>query len=135
MDDALRVRGGEPPRDLDRPLRGFARGGRARDELVAQRHALEELHHDIGHVLGAALARRSPFGAKAADVIDRDDVRMVESGSCARFTLEAFEPFGVAGHVRRQDLHGDVAIQSIVVGAIDLAHSACADRADDLVRS
>ena len=51
--------------------------------------------------------------------------------------IEAFrkagEAFGIAGHVGRKDFEGDVASEFGVGGAVDLAHAASAEGADDAV--
>ena len=52
----------------------------------------------------------------------------------ARFLLEALQALGIGRERRGQDLDGDVATEPRVAGAIDLAHPAGADLAEDLVR-
>ena len=63
----------------------------------------------------------------------RADVRMVELGDGARLALEAGAHLGCRGQVRGQHLDGDVAAQARVVGAVDLAHAARAERGEDPV--
>ena len=60
------------------------------------------------------------------------DVRMVRRGKDAGLAFEAHDPFGVGGAGLRQDLARDAAIESDVAGAIDFAHSACANRLLDV---
>ena len=50
-----------------------------------------------------------------------------------RLALEAGAHLGVRGQVRRQHLDRHVAPEPRVVGAIDLAHAARAERGEDLV--
>ena len=69
-----------------------------------------------------------------AEVEDREDVRMREGGDGLGLALEAGERLGIAGQVGRQDLHRDVAIELRVSRAVDLAHTAGAERTEDLVR-
>jgi hypothetical protein len=57
------------------------------------------------------------------------DVRVVQCGDRARLAREAFRELG------RRDLDGDVAIESRVARAIDLAHAAFTDGGKDLVRT
>ena len=110
VDDALAVRGGEAPRDLERPVdRLLLRHGRA-VELAAQRLALEQL----GHGVGDAVVR--------AEVVDREDVRMRERGDGLGLALEARERVGVRGQLRGEDLDGDLAVELRVARAVDLAH-------------
>ena len=60
------------------------------------------------------------------EAVDLCDVRMVERGQHLRFTVKAREPIRIAGKRRGQDLERDVAAELGVAGAIDLAHTACA---------
>ncbi len=68
-----------------------------------------------------------------ADVVDGEDVRMVEGAGGAGFLLEAGEPFVGVGERSGKDLDGDVATEPLVAGAIDLAHAAGAELAEDFV--
>ena len=67
------------------------------------------------------------------DRVDRDDVRVVEGGNATGLTAESFEPIGIGGHSGRQHLEGDIASESRVVRAIDLAHPAGANGRNDRV--
>ena len=50
-----------------------------------------------------------------------------------RLTIEAREARRIGAHVRRQNLHGDLAAKPRVTGAIDLAHATLAERREDFV--
>ena len=54
---------------------------RAFRELIAQRPPVDELHRDVRRVVGAA------------DLVDRDDARMVERRGRSRLLLEAGQSF------------------------------------------
>jgi hypothetical protein len=58
---------------------------------------------------------------------------VVESGDGAGFALETGEAVGIGGGVGREDFEGDIALEFCVGGAIDLAHAAGAEGADDLI--
>jgi len=58
---------------------------------------------------------------------------VVEPGYGAGLALESGKPFGAGVHLGGQHLERDVAPQAQVLCAIDLAHAARAERADDLV--
>ncbi len=58
---------------------------------------------------------------------------MIERSQDLRFALEAREPLGIEGEAVRQDLERDVALERRVVGAVHLAHAACAKRGQNLV--
>ncbi len=86
-----------------------------------QRLPLHELHGEE-----AALEQ-------VADLVDRDDVRVVERRRGARFLLEAPDRVGVAGERGPQQLHRDLAAKPGVVRQVDLAHPAAADQRQHLV--
>jgi hypothetical protein len=52
---------------------------------------------------------------------------MIERGEQLGFAAEPREPFGIIGDLRRQHFERDVAMQSGVPRAVDLAHAAGAD--------
>jgi hypothetical protein len=84
------------------------------DEAI-QVEAVEVLHH----VIEGAFRR-------AAVVVDRDRVRVVESRGQLRLALEAFEPLG-AGASRGKELDRGAAAKHLVLGAVHDAHAALAD--------
>ena len=67
------------------------------------------------------------------DVVDRADVGVIQRGRRARFALEPLERAGLQGHVFRQELEGDRAIEPAVLGLVDDAHAAAAEEFGDLV--
>ena len=71
----------------------------------------------------------------AANVVDAADVRMVQRGDRTRLALEASPRIGVAGDFTREDFDGNRAIETSIVGFVDLAHAAGAQRADDFIRT
>jgi hypothetical protein len=98
-------------------------GQRALLQAARQRLAVDELHHQV---VDAVLA---------TDVVQRADVGMTQLRDGARLAVEAGAGLGRLGQVRRQHLHGHIAAQARVAGAVDLAHAAGAERGDDLVRT
>ena len=60
---------------------------------------------------------------------------MVERGDRPRLALETRPQIGVAGGFTREDFDGNRAIETSVVGFVDLAHAAGAQRADDFIRT
>ena len=60
---------------------------------------------------------------------------MVQRGEQLRLAREARQPLGIVGERGGQDLDGDVAIESRVAGAIDLAHAARPEGAGDFIRT
>ena len=109
--DNPRVRG-SGPRASSRESAACARDDQA---------GVQELRHDVGHAV------------VGADVVDGEQIWMVERGGGARLLLESPHAIGIADNVRQQDFESDLAAQPRVVGAIDLAHPARAERRLDLV--
>jgi hypothetical protein len=70
-----------------------------------------------------------------ADVMERADVRMIERGNSTGFPVEAFTPVGIGRKMLGKNLDRYRTIKPRISRAIDLAHTACADRCDDLVRT
>ncbi len=89
-------------------------------EHLAQRLAVDELHRDVDR------------GLVGADVVDRDDVRVVQGGGRARLLLETLAAIDVRGELRREDLDGHVAPEARIARAIDLSHPSRAEGREDL---
>ena len=115
MHDAAGVRSLERVGDFQAEIEHALERQRARRDLVLQRLAVEQLHHD--EVLAVVLA----------DVVDRADVRMVQRRGDARLAPEAFERLGVRGQIARQELQRDLTAEPDVFRAVDDAHAAAAD--------
>ena len=84
MDDAFVMRGGHAAGDLHGEIRGLRCGQRPARDSVAQRLALEQLRHHVGHV------------ALDVHVEDRDDVGVVERGGGLGFLRESRQTIGIA---------------------------------------
>ena len=82
-----------------RDLQEFLNQHPAGHHEVAQRASIHQLHGQEANAVGF-LGR-----------MDRDDVRVVESGDGASFAIEAFETSGFVDEVSRQDLQRDVAAE------------------------
>ena len=126
MDDAFLVRCSKAARELLRVVHRLADRDARREavpEFLAQRLAVEQFHHEIRR----ALVR--------ADVVDRDEVRMVQCPGSARFLLEAAQSPGVRRDFVGKDLDRDVAADPRVTCAKHLTHPSRSDAASDLVRT
>ena len=110
MDDALLVRGFERVGDLLRDRQHVGERQRTAPDDRGEVLTIDELHHE--RVL--------------LDAVDRADVRMVERGEQLRLAREPSQAAGVSRKELGQDLQRNVAIESGVAGAIDLAHAAFA---------
>src|SRR5262245_31174340 len=81
------------------------------------------------------LHRQKTDSTRFFDRVQRDDVRMVETRYGLGFTLEAREALRRRGQRFGEQLDGDVAVQTRVVGTINLAHPSRAERRKDFVES
>src|SRR6266566_1092104 len=87
---------------------------------VAQRAAVEVLHHQIRHALTADWRK-----AKVSHV---HDVRVAQASRCACLALESFDELFVAHELRCDQLEGDIAFRAQVCGQIHRAHPALAQQ-------
>ena len=60
---------------------------------------------------------------------------MGERGGCVRFRFEALQPLGIDRERGRENLDRDVSAQAGITRAIDFAHPAGTEDADDFVRT
>ena len=123
MNDSAFVRCGEPVRDLEGQVDHLANRDRAAIHSPAKRLAFEHLGHDERHA------------RIGADVVHRKNIGMVQRRGSAGFLLESMETIDVSGKRGGQHLDGDVAPEPRIVGAVDLSHSAAAQRRKDFVRA
>ena len=70
-----------------------------------------------------------------AHIVQGADVRMLEGGHRARFTIETVAELPVGGNRCSQNFDGDSAVEARIGRALDFAHSAAAERALDFVRA
>jgi hypothetical protein len=63
---------------------------------------------------------------RLSDVVDRHQVRVIQTGGYLRFTLKAPAGAGI-GHVRRKEFHGNLSVQLRIESAIDDTHTALSD--------
>jgi hypothetical protein len=68
-----------------------------------------------------------------ADVVHRDDIEVIQRRRELRFTCKALS--GIVVDVIRDELDGDDTAETCIARVIDLAHSARAESADDLIRA
>ena len=119
--DAARVRRLQAIGDLDGHAEHRVKGHRAATHGVKQRLSLEEFGDDIRHAI------------VPADVVHREDVRVIQCRGCARFLLESREAIRVGDERGWQHLDRDVPLQPGVSAAIHLTHAARADLGSDFI--
>src|SRR5208282_3495449 len=62
------------------------------------------------------------------NVVERADIRMLERRNSFCFALHALSQFRVRGKMRRQNLDSNNSVEARVLGAVDFAHPARAQR-------
>jgi len=119
--DSLGMGGGEGLRDLAANVDdGFPRDSRGRN--LAERSPLDQLHRD------------EPADVGLADLVYGDDVGMVQAGGGVGFPDEAVDGRAIAGQPLGDELDRHLTTEPRIARAIDLTHSARAERSQDLVR-
>jgi hypothetical protein len=83
--------------------------------------APEKLHHDERRVLFLA------------ELVDRHDVAVLQPRDGLRLAMEAVARRGVAGEIDQHQLDRDVALEHLVVRAVQHTHPAPSDALDDVV--
>ena len=104
-------------------------GKRSLRKPVGECLTVQKLHDEVGH---RALGSRAAVGA---DVVERADVRVIQSGNDACFALETLTRGFVDGDVGPQHFDRDGPPQSSVAGPVDLAHPAAADAGFQMIRT
>ena len=123
MDDALAVRGGQATGGLRGQVDDALGAERAALQSLAQALALEQLGDEVG------------VSVCVADVVDREDVRVIEEPGGSRLLLEAVQAIRVRGVLRGQHLEGNRTPEFRVGRAVHLAHAAGADGGHYFVRA
>ena len=83
--------------------------------MLVERHAVEQLHRDIGEAVGLA------------DVVDGDDIGVGERAGGPGLAQEAADEAEILAEFRLQHLDREHAVDARIVGAIDVGHRAFAD--------
>ncbi len=122
VEHALLVRRGEPRRHLPRDVQGLVL--REPPDAAEERREVLPVHE---------LHRQEVLTLGLADVPHAADGRVRDLPRHAHLAVEALEAPGVALERARQELEGHGMLELQVVGAVDLAHPAAAEEADDAV--
>jgi hypothetical protein len=123
MNNSVLMRRGKTAQDMPRILKGFAHRQWPMLEIPAKCFAFQVLHHQI---IDSILL---------ADIEQRADVRVLQSGDGPRLAPESFSALRIGGDGRGKDLDRNISIQASVASAVYLAHSTRADGTHNLVRS
>ena len=115
MHDARMVRGPERAANLKGDVERFRYLGPPSAEPHAQCLPIDKLCRNEANAVGFA------------DVVNRQDVRMVEGRYRARFLAETPQRILDVGELGREDLQRDFATQPAILGQVDLPHAACSE--------
>ena len=102
---------------------------RSSSDTFRQGIAFDELQYQVPDDIGLSRGRRA-----FREIVDGRDIGVVERGDRLRLAMKSSDSFRVAGVRIGQDLDGDAPIEPGVVGRIDFAHAARAERAEDFIR-
>ena len=119
MHDAAAVRGGEPLGDARQdPAQSLGR------KRTVPEHGIERAALDVGQ-------HHEQPAAGLLDPVDGADRRVIERRERAGLAFETRPRLGIRGLRGMNELERNRAVELEVVGAIDLAHAAGAERAPD----
>jgi hypothetical protein len=93
----------------------------ARLDRLAEVHAVHVFHEEVEQAVGGL-----------AKVMHADDMRMAQPCQGAGLAGEALGEGRVAAGLRRQDLHRNQAVQTLLPRLVDRAHAAAAEKFDNL---
>src|SRR2546426_11563174 len=111
MDYSLRMRGGQPARNLEGVINALSQGEFAALQTLAHRLAFQQFRDHIRR----AIVR--------SHVIYCQYVRVVERAGGFCFLFKALQLIGGGSEVLWQNLYRDVAPERRISGAIDTAHA------------
>ena len=112
MDHASGVGGVEGLGYLQPEGDGAVHWRRALGELIGERPAFEKFHDEERHAV------------LFANVEERADVRVIEARDGAGLARQAIESARVRERPGGEDLHGHIAVEPRIAGAIHFAHAA-----------
>ena len=112
MNDPCAMRGAQRVGDLDADLERTREWRAAAFEERGQRLAAHVLHHEERLLAGLA------------DVVNRENPRMIQGGARLRLLLEPPEAIGITGECRGEQLDGNRAAEQRVTRELHLAHAA-----------
>ena len=121
VDYAGAMSGVERVGDFDADFEKAIEFERAAGDDVLECRAVEKFHGDEG----AAVI--------FTDVVDGADIRVIERGGGAGFTLEPIERLGIVSEIVGKKFESDEAAEASVFSFVDDAHSAAAEFFDDAV--
>ena len=116
MDQPGLVRRGEASAGLQKDIPHLSPGARSLLEPGAQGESVDELHGDEHRL------------AEGANLVHGDDVGMGETGHGLSLSNHACLSARPISLLRSQELDGDTSVQLGIVGGVDDAHRAAADR-------
>ena len=123
MDDAAFVSRGQRVGDLSRDVDSLIERERSLPQPILERLSFHQLHDDAGGV------------SDLLEPVNLGDVGVVQRGQDLRLAFKPRQPIGIVREMVRQQLQGDVALQSRIAAPKDDSHAAFAQLGGDLVRT
>ncbi len=121
MHDSLGMRRRQRVRHLDADIEHALGLHRLSRDGLLQALALQLLHHNEG------------MAAVILNAVNSADVRMIQQRRRPRLPREAFQRFGVAHKVFRDELQGDMPPQLQVLGLVNHAHTTAPELSQDAI--
>src|SRR5262245_49270103 len=121
VDHSFLVRRLERIRDLDGDPDGLVDRDWSERDAIGQRGTFHELEDECSTGL--------------PEPVDTGDIGVAQYSEELCFSSEPRGPIRIRGKAVRQDFERDVSMQVHIARAVDLAHAARANRADDLIRA
>jgi len=147
VDDAAVVRGFERFGDLAGDGQGIVEFETAQLQALGESGSFDEFHDERGRRAGKNEGARTAVGVgmdhgrlvvgerAILQAVDRGDVGMIQGSEKLGLTAEAGHAFDVGGEGSGKNFERDFAAEFGIAGAVDFAHAADAERADDFVRA
>ena len=112
VNNAFRMGSVEGVGDLDTQLEKSFHIHRATRNLMFQCQTIKKFHDE------------KPLAVMVGDLVDRTNVRMIQSGCCSGFPPEAFQRLWVFRDIVREKLDGHESTEHGVLGFVDDSHAA-----------
>ena len=121
VNDAFGVSRVEGVGNFDGQGKNLAGLHRTARDAVLQGYAIQKLHGDEG------------LAVLLADIVNRTDVGVIQSGGGLGFALKTAERLGIASDFVGKEFQSDEAVQAGVLSLVNHAHAAATELFDDAI--
>jgi hypothetical protein len=123
VNDAAFMRRFQRLGDLSRDGHRFLQSHRSLRDPIGERQPIDKLQNERARTAGVF------------DAVNMRDMGMIERGEHFRLTLKPRQAIAIGREGLREDLQGDVALETSIAGAVDLTHAPSPKRRKDVVRA